>query len=86
MRQPMNVAFLGRELGTASGWGGALGEYWRVYDFKPNGDVPLLECKCLQFDEGKGQIIEQDDEGNALRTWNLQWTFGEVILHNAEDL
>lgn len=74
MSERMSVRFLGRELGTASGWDGDLGEFWHVEDFKPIDGVELIECSSLAFDENNGTIIAQDVEGNALKTWKIGWT------------
>lgn len=82
MTERIVVAFLGRHLGTASEWDGDIGRTWWVYDFKPNGDVPLRECQCLQFDEDNGRIIEQDNAENDLRIFPIQWSFGDVIVQS----
>lgn len=67
------VDFLGRNLGTASGWDGELGEVWWVYDFESNSDCKFPPCKCLQFDEVNAKIHAQDDEGNNLQSWEIYW-------------
>lgn len=74
----MDIKFLGKELGIGSGWDGDLGGCWWVYDFIPATGIELPECKCLQFNEDKGQIVAQDDEGNDLKTWNINWTYQEA--------
>jgi hypothetical protein len=75
----MKVTFLGRDLGKASGWDGDLGECWWVYDFTPNAECTLPACKCLQFDEAKGEIHAQDNEGNSIEAWQIEWRIGDKV-------
>jgi hypothetical protein len=73
MANDMQVSFLGRSLGTASGWDEDLGECWWVYDFVPNADCPFPACDSLQFTDN-GYILAQDKDGNDLQRWKINWT------------
>ena len=71
----MDVLFLGRKLGTASGWDGDPGECFWVYDFVPNWDgMELSQCDCLQIDEANAKIHTQDKEGNNLQSFTIEWS------------
>jgi len=79
MSKRMDVTWLGRTLGTASGWDGDPGDCWWVYDFQSlPGDPMQVTCSCLQFNETEGTIEAQDNEGNAMQTWQIDWTLREV--------
>jgi len=69
----MTVNFLGVELGKATGWDGDPGQTWWAYDFVPKDGVKLPACQCLQFDEDKGEITAQDNEGNTLQAFGITW-------------
>ena len=76
----MYVVWLGKTLGTASGWDGDPGESWWAYDFKPAEGVELPECQSLQFEESNGKVRAQDSEGNDLHVWTVVWTLQEDKL------
>ena len=75
----IDIVWLGKTLGTASGWDGEPGESWWAYDFKPSEGVELPECPSLQFEESSGKVIAQDSEGNDLHVWTVIWTLQEDV-------
>lgn len=58
----IEVNFLGRNLGTASGWDGEPGEIIWFYDFIPRDGIKLAQGQ-LVIDTIKGYIGAIDDEG-----------------------
>ena len=67
----MKLQFLGRTLGTASGWDGDLGETWWVYDFVPIASINNLACECFQLDEMTSTFHTQDKEGNTIHRYDM---------------
>lgn len=60
MGDRLDIIYLSRLLGTASGWDGDPGEYLMYYNFVPKIGVPLEEG-LLQINEANGWIYVTDD-------------------------
>jgi hypothetical protein len=66
MTKRIEVIYLGRLLGTASGWDGEPGQYLQFHDFIHAPDVALPNCHCLILTEDTGVYECQDETGKAL--------------------
>lgn len=77
-KQRMNVQYLARELGTASGWNGDPGECIWFYDFEPKPGVPIQACPTFLIDEGEGNFDCQDGGGTSLSTLDIIETLRQI--------
>lgn len=75
MIKHMEFTFLGRVLGTFTGWDGDLGDSWHIYNFKP---IPALKntlgfttVDCFGINETKGLFELYDNEGNVTQSWDI---------------
>lgn len=73
MTERTEFKFLGKIIGTGTGWDGEHDGIWWIYDFEPSG-YGLSACPCLVIDEVKGEITEQDNEGNTIKLHNITWS------------
>lgn len=74
----IEVKFLGKLLGTASGWDGDPGEHWWVYDFKPNEGCKLCACAQLYFNEIKGVVTAENERNAIILTCDIKWELVEI--------
>lgn len=65
--------FLGRNLGTFTGWDGDPGESFWLYNFEPAEGIPLPKCETLTINEIAGQFQVLDTDGNSVpgQTWDI---------------
>lgn len=68
-RQPYK--FLGRTLGTGTGWDGDMGEAWTIFDFQPASGISLPETDALSVDEVAGEFQTYDDSGGVIQRWDI---------------
>lgn len=61
----IEVDVLGRNLGTASGWDGDMGECIWFYDFEPDEGIDLPKG-MIQIDYNKGIMGVPDDESGVI--------------------
>lgn len=66
----MDVTFLARLLGTASGWDGEDGSYL-FYDFIPAEGVNLPACTSFQINEQDGNFLILDQDTQVLETFDI---------------
>ena len=73
----ITISFLGRELGTASGWDGEPGECVWFYDFQPKGGVSLPACSCFTIDEDQG-VFRTGDEDDLNPPYDIVETLRDI--------
>jgi len=73
MSERIELRWLGKVLGTISGWDGDPGEDWWGYEFEPAEGVALPKCSCLRMDEDEGKITAEDAEGQELEVFEIEW-------------
>jgi hypothetical protein len=62
--------FLGRTLGTGTGWDGDLGENWWIYNFQPASGVNLKPGDLI-LNEEAGMFEHNDANGNPTESHDM---------------
>lgn len=71
--------FLGRVIGTATGWDQTSDESFCLYDFEPAADFTFPASKCLDIDYTNGKFVSYDDDGVVLRSADILGLMKDVV-------
>lgn len=75
--EPEELVFLGRVLGTCSGWDGDL-DAIGFYDFNPAPGVSLPAGSSLSININTGEWSIENDEGSALQRGDIIETLAKL--------